>query len=179
MKFIINRKVLFFVIYLIINISVFSEDSDKKLYVENYFTYSALGIIQINPFNYDPGFTFGVESLIDFSGSEHSHLIGIDYRNTYWHNSIQWYYCFLPDIGFNDFIFFPIWTSINSFPFGMNMIYNFETNLFSVGPKISYYYNISFSFFSFDYTYNITINDYNKSFHQFAIKAGITFDIFF
>ena len=181
------KTIIFFItIHIFSYIVLFAEDNDKqKIYIENYFTYSSVNIIPINPIDYEPGLALGIESFLDFSDSKHNHLVGIDYRlinpfsNNYRYHSLQWYYSFLPNFGRNDFIHFPLWTSISSIPFGINMIYNFDNNLFSVGPKISYYYNIAFMFISFDYTYNITFIDYSKSFHQFVFKVGITFDYFF
>lgn len=178
-----NKRKLFIVVYLISNISLFAENNDKEMYLEKYFTYSLLGVIQKNPVDFNLGFTLGFESLLGFYGRKNNHLMGIEYRNTFFpynNNSLQWYYCFVPYI-IEDLlsVSFPIWSSLKSFPFGINMIYNFNNNIFSIGPKISYYYNIAFVFFSFDYTYNIAIIDYGKSFHQFAIKAGVTLDGFF
>jgi hypothetical protein len=184
-----NKKIYFIVIYFVTNIFLIAEENNKKIdYVVNYFTYSAVGNISIAPIEFNnPGFTLGLESLFDFTNDKHNHLIGVDYRLTFYnkdentdiYHSLQWYYCFLPNLGFNDFIFFPLWEEINSFPFGINMIYNFNSNLFSIGPKVSYYLNLVFMFMSFDYTYNITVADYSKSFHQFSIKAGANFGIFF
>ena len=123
-----NKKILLLWIYFITNIFLFADDNDKRIYAENYFTYSAVGNISTDTVDfYNPGITLGLESFLEWD--KHSHLIGIDYRLIFFfhdedegiYHSLQWYYCFLPDFGLNDFIFFPLWMEIRSFPFGINM----------------------------------------------------------
>ena len=168
--------------YFFANILLFADDIDKKIYTEYYFTYSLSGIVPIEPVRLNFGFVVGSEIFLEVSGSKMNYLTGIDYllsfslerENSFAHNSLQLYYCFLPDFGFDYYVFSPTW-EIVSFPFGINMIYNFDANLFSIGPKIGFYYNSDYTFVSFDYTYNITITDYSKSFHQFTLKFGFCF----
>ena len=175
-----KKKILLLFIFLLINFFLFADDSDKRVYKEYYLTSSFTGIVPIEPVGFNFGLTYGAEIFLDVSGTKRNYLTGIDYHlsfnlrdeNNAVHHSLQWYYCFLPDFGFDYYVFFPTW-EIVSFPFGINMIYNINANLFSIGPKISFYYNYDEGFVSFDYTYNITITDYSKNYHQFTIKTGI------
>jgi hypothetical protein len=178
------QKTLLLLIFLFTNISLFADDIDKKTYTEYYFTYSYSAIVPIEPVSLNLGLTLGAEVFFEVSGSKMNHLTGLDYifsfhleleeENSFAHNSLQLYYCLLPDFGFDYYVFSPTW-EIVSFPFGINMIYNFNANLFSIGPKIVFYYNNDYTFVSFDYTYNITITDFSKSFHQFTLKLGFCF----
>jgi len=174
-----KRKIIFLFIFLLTDILLFADDNDKKVYTEFYFTASLSGIVPTEPAGFNFGFMFGAEIFFEVSGSKMNHLTGIDYHisfilkdgNIGMDNLLQLYYCLLPDFGFDYYVLFPTW-EIVSFPLGINMIYNFDANLFSIGPKIGFYYNFYQCFVSFDYTYNITITDYSKSFHQFTIKTG-------
>ena len=176
-----KKKILFLLACLFTNILLFADDNDKTIYREYYFAYSLPSIVPIEPVSLNIGITVGSEVFLEVSDSKMNHLTGIDYRfsfslekHGFAHNSLQLYYCLLPDFGFDYYVFSPTW-EIVSFPFGINMIYNFNANLFSIGPKIGFYYNYYKVFFSFDYTYNIAVTDYSKSFHQFTLKWGFGF----
>ena len=108
-----SKKILLLWIYFVTNIFLFADDNNRKIYVENYFTYSAVGSISIDTIDFNnPGITLGLESLLQVD--KHNHLISIDYRLTFYsqdgnidiYHSLQWHYCFLPNLGLNDFIFF-------------------------------------------------------------------------
>jgi hypothetical protein len=177
-----KKKILFLLACFFTNILLFADDNDKRIYREYYFTLSYTGIVPIEPVGLNIGLTVGSEVFLEVSGSKMNHLTGIDYHlsfnlrdeKDYMHQLLQLYYCLLPDFGFDYYVFSPTW-EIVSFPFGINMIYNFNANLFSVGPKIGFYYNDYKTFQSFDYTYNIAVTNYRKSFHQFTYKLGFCF----
>jgi len=183
-----NKKITLFVYLLFISSSLFAEENDgNKIYVEPYFSTSNLLIVSMEPIETDYGATLGFEVMLESSNSNHLHLIGIDYNLVFvgvdsiiFHNSLQWYYCFLPELfKSEDFILYPlVWNSVKGFPFGINMIYNFNNGNFYIGPKISWYFNIAIVFFSLDYSYNISINDYKKN-HQISLKIGSTLAGFF